>query len=287
MTDFSAQAWCELQTHHSKTKAKRKQTKSMKAGIERHDQLEKETHVFVPVETYSKEDRLAVRFIETIQKLRALKFGPKEANGDFLCREVLVFGNINGVWVSGIVDELRLPSSDLEGGIRIIDTKTRTLNENPSYCQKYTSRLQVNLYWYLIDEMKRMDAVALEKYLRFKCMKIDNELSSSVLVAFSQAFQSNSSGVTLLSIGSLLLKEFRAMGKLCNILEIAYEFRKTREIISRDIVQYNEKMTRSDLDWYTQYWRGERPPKAVTEDQKWKCSKCQYHKTCSQSPLYS
>jgi exonuclease V len=86
-----------------------KRTAAMKKGSTVHKKLELEVHEFIPIDVQTKEDSWGLRFWNVIQGLRTLRLTG-------ITREVPVWGVIDGLVISGIIDELSYacPDPDLE-----------------------------------------------------------------------------------------------------------------------------------------------------------------------------
>ncbi|TVY48457.1 Exonuclease V [Lachnellula cervina] len=114
VTDLVSPAWCELQYWYTLSKYGRKiQTKAMKQGSVVHQKLEDQVHTTVKVDIQTKEDAWGLRIWNVIQGLRTLR-------DTGLTRELEVWGTIDGLVVSGIIDELSYicPDTELEESLQ-------------------------------------------------------------------------------------------------------------------------------------------------------------------------
>lgn len=108
VTDIVSPAWCELQYWYSLTKyGKVKATPAMKQGSHVHQELEKQVHDIVPIQTKTREDTWGLRIWNIIQGLRTLR-------GTGLTRELEIWGVLDGEVINGVIDELSYECPDPE-----------------------------------------------------------------------------------------------------------------------------------------------------------------------------
>ncbi|TVY59677.1 putative exonuclease V [Lachnellula suecica] len=122
VTDLVSPAWCQLQYWYTLTiHGKKKRTPEMKQGSIVHKKLEDQVHTTVRVEVATKEDAWGLRIWNVIQGLKTLR-------DTGLTRELEVWGTIDGLVVTGIIDELSYtcPDTELEASL-----KTRTGQDEP------------------------------------------------------------------------------------------------------------------------------------------------------------
>ncbi|KAI9847344.1 MAG: hypothetical protein M1838_000928 [Thelocarpon superellum] len=100
VTDLVSPSWCEVQYWYTLTKHGRKRrTAAMRQGSVIHKALEDEVHTTVPVEIASKEEAWGLRLWNVIQGLRTL-------SETGLTRELEVWGEIDGLLVNGVIDQV-------------------------------------------------------------------------------------------------------------------------------------------------------------------------------------
>ncbi|MCJ1386884.1 hypothetical protein MMC17_010012 [Xylographa soralifera] len=110
VTDLVSPSWCELQYWYSMTKhGKKRRTPAMRQGSAIHKTLEDEVHRTVTIDIQTKEDAWGLRILNVIQGLWTLR-----ETG--ITRELEVWGVVDGLVVSGVIDELSYicPDKDLE-----------------------------------------------------------------------------------------------------------------------------------------------------------------------------
>uniref|UniRef100_A0ACD5XY25 Uncharacterized protein n=1 Tax=Avena sativa TaxID=4498 RepID=A0ACD5XY25_AVESA len=146
VTDITATEWCDKQMEFVLEHGKPERTQAMKAGSDRHAQLEQEVIERVDIAIRSAEESWAVKFMNFIVGTNQLLF-----NG--LTRELPVIGVVEGSWMVGIIDELRMPVDGISFHPILVDTKTRFKATIPSEAQKRNGRLQLMCYKYLWDSL--------------------------------------------------------------------------------------------------------------------------------------
>jgi len=166
----------------------------------RHLAAELEVHTLTEVEIASREDALGLKILN----LRSSALALNEAG---LVREVPVFGWLNGsgedspggemVWVTGVVDEMRLQAN---GKVGIHELKTRGKPTLPSQSQQRCTQLQLMLYKALWDAL-------VQKGLGPLVDDLERVYGVSRDVSFGLAFQKQlrqaaSRATTLAGVGS-------------------------------------------------------------------------------------
>ncbi|XP_016547720.1 exonuclease V, chloroplastic isoform X2 [Capsicum annuum] len=146
VTDITATEWCEKKMEYTLLCGKPEKTKAMKAGSIRHEALEEEVIKKVKVHVASAEDVWALKFLNFIVGANQLLF-------DGLTRELPLVGFAEGVWMVGIIDEIRIPKGQSDAYPMLVDTKTRVRASLPSEPQRRNGRLQLMCYKHLWDSL--------------------------------------------------------------------------------------------------------------------------------------
>jgi hypothetical protein len=157
-------------------KGREPETVEMKSGRERHLAAELEVHTLEEVAISSREDGIGLKLLNLRTSALAL-------NHCGLVREVPVFGWVGeraggeALWVTGVVDEMRMKDNGMVG---IHELKTRTKPTLPSPSQQRATHLQLMLYKTLWDQLvtKGVDSGDLERVHRV-----------SLDASFGKAFQ--------------------------------------------------------------------------------------------------
>ncbi|CAO2814434.1 unnamed protein product [Amaranthus hypochondriacus] len=267
VTDLTATEWCEKQMEFVLRYGKQKKTNAMKAGIIRHEKLEEEISRKVEVRVETLEDKWAVNFIKFIICANQLLF-----HG--LTREMPILGFVQGVWMVGIIDELRMPVPGNDRNLILVDTKTRTHSSPPAEPQRRNGRLQLMYYKYLWDNLIFVNFPS-EQFYEFFSMDPQRILSDDVKM---NASNSGFPAETLAEVVKYFINVCSALPPAHDQLLLRYEFQKDFSLICEDEFSYNEDLVKAQIHDSLEFWRGERNAKFVSEMEKWKCNYCQF--TC-------
>ncbi|CAA0811964.1 Exonuclease V- chloroplastic [Striga hermonthica] len=151
---------------------KPKRTKAMKAGSARHVVLEEEVIKRVKVEVQSTEDVWALKLMNFIVGANQLLF-------DGLTRELPLVWFVEGVWMVGVIDELRMSVSESKRFPMLVDTKTRVQAKLPGEPQKRNGRLQLMCYKYMWDSLVA-DKFPSQKFFDFFSLNPNHILSPQI-----------------------------------------------------------------------------------------------------------
>ncbi|BAT73675.1 hypothetical protein VIGAN_01118900 [Vigna angularis var. angularis] len=123
-------------------------TEAMKAGRNRHVQLQLQVQTLVDLEAKSPEDDMAMKLVNFINGMNQLLF-------DGLIRElpILSFAFGEGIWMVGKIDEVQMPKAKKDHNPILIELKTRSQDTVPSEAQKRNGRIQLMCYKYLWDSL--------------------------------------------------------------------------------------------------------------------------------------
>ncbi|VFQ76127.1 unnamed protein product, partial [Cuscuta campestris] len=138
--------WCEKQMEYFLLLGKPEASKAMKAGSLRHAALEEEVIKRVKVQTQCIEDVWAIKLMNFVVGANQLLF-------DGLTRELPIVGFAEGVWMVGVIDEIRMRSEENERFPILVDTKTRMRPTLPSEAQRRNGRLQLMCYKHIWDNL--------------------------------------------------------------------------------------------------------------------------------------
>ncbi|KAB1227014.1 Exonuclease V, chloroplastic [Morella rubra] len=144
--DLRIREWCEKQMEFVLLRAKRKTTTAMKVGSARHTKLEEEVVKKVKVRVKSREDTWALKLLNFMIGANQLLF-------EGLTRELPVIGFAEGVWMVGVIDEIRMPATEIERNPILVDTKTRVRDTLPAEPQRRNGRLQLMCYKHMWDNL--------------------------------------------------------------------------------------------------------------------------------------
>ncbi|KAG2616130.1 exonuclease V, chloroplastic-like isoform X2 [Panicum virgatum] len=269
ITDITATEWCEKQMEFVLEHGKPERTEAMKAGSERHAQLEQAVVERVEVTIRSAEELWAVKFINFIMGTNQLMF-------EGMTREIPVIGFVEGSWMVGIIDEIRMPIDGISFQPILVDTKTRVRPTIPSEAQKRNGRLQLMCYKYLWDSLIAEKFPA-ENFFSYFDLDPNYLLSDNVKQYIS------SLGFNAKTFEDVL-KYFEAT---CHTLPQSGESLLLRYELQSDHSLLEEYQFTCDARWFKDqiqevlsFWQGSREPKFVTEEERWKCSFCKFASKC-------
>uniref|UniRef100_A0A803L3T3 Exonuclease V n=1 Tax=Chenopodium quinoa TaxID=63459 RepID=A0A803L3T3_CHEQI len=250
VTDLTSTEWCEKQMEFLLTYGRPEKTKAMKAGIARHAKLEEEVSKKVEVRVETLEDIWALKFINFIICANQLLF-------DGLTREIPVVGLVQGVWMVGVIDELRMPDDGEKRKLTLVDTKTRGQPRLPAEPQCRNGRLQLKFYKRLWDNMVSNNFPSKQFYEHFS-MDPEHKLSDEVKM---NAADSGFPAETLGEVVGYLNNVCSALPPAHDQLLLRYELQEDNSLIGEVKFSYDEDWLKAQLHSSLEFWRGEREAK--------------------------
>lgn len=270
ITDITATEWCEKQMEFVLLRGKPKATRAMEAGTARHTKLEEEVIKRVEVRVEAAEDAWAVRLMNFIAGTNQLMF-------QGLTRELPVIGCVQGVWMVGVIDEIRMPVTDTSRNPIFVDTKTRVRPTLPSGPQTRNGRLQLMCYKYIWDSLVK-DNFNARSFLSFFGLNPHYTLSEEIQQ------HTSSSGFPAKTLEDLLAY-FR---NTCSVLPLAnellllrYEFQGDQSLLGEDNFTYDHAWLTGQIKYCLEFWLGERAAGFVPQEERWKCRSCKFASVCS------
>lgn len=272
VSDFGSQCWCEQQMDYSmRSPAIALPTPQMQQGSSVHLARELEVQTPVAVEVVSREDQFAVKLINMINSVRHLLQGPQNVN---VTREVPVFAILPGtdVYISGIIDELRLDVADHQ--LTLVELKTRQQPRPPSKSQKAAHVLQAHLYKYLLDiwQQGRVDIkeIISSRFL----LQLDVRLGDGLAKCLADI-----PGKTLAELVDTCVTHLRALPPVTQCL-LEYVYQGTGATLEYSDIPYNDGALQQRLGELLGYWTGERAARGVDIEEAWKCRSCEFSERC-------
>ncbi|XP_056613754.1 exonuclease V isoform X1 [Triplophysa dalaica] len=266
------QSWCEMKTVYSLLKPHVKRNDMQRAEVQMgkdiHLSRELEIQNVVPVDISTREEGEAIKLLNMLHMTQLLGAGE-------CVREFPVFGVLEGVFIMGVIDELRY---NLKGELVLNELKTRKHNSMPCSAQDKVNCFQADLYKLLFDGLVRGEVK--KEHILFH-LKLR---SHQVLGAGVRAHAKNI-GVHVVTFEDVLdafLVTMSCSDLPCiDLLQLEYHHQGSRGPIGTRVTHFDEAQLREDLKGYLAYWRGEREPKGVDIEEAWKCRSCLYKQTCS------
>ncbi|XP_027718188.1 exonuclease V isoform X2 [Vombatus ursinus] len=270
VSDLSTQSWCEQQMVYRKERPgfpSAEKAAVLDAGASIHLARELELHDLVNIHTSTKEDAWAVKLLNVLSMVPVLQSGGT-------IREFPVFGEIEGVFLVGVIDELHYTS---KGELELTELKTRKRAAMPLAAQKEKDRFQVSLYKCIFDAMVwgQVTSASLVHHMK---------LSPEMLLGPQVHSHARQGGFTVMSFGDLLELTFLSLSlsdlPVIDALKIEYSHQETGTVLGTEMVVFEEKQVRDKLRHHLGYWTGLREPRGVDVKEAWKCRMCDYAAIC-------
>ncbi|XP_035541469.1 exonuclease V, chloroplastic-like, partial [Juglans regia] len=269
VSDITATEWCEKQMEFILLLGSRKITEAMKIGRARHAKLEEEVVKKVEVQVNSAEDEWAVRLMKFI-------IGANQLLTEGLTRELPLIGLVEGVWMVGVIDEVRMPVTESDRNPIFVDTKTRVQNTLPAEPQKRKGRLQLMCYKYLWDNLVTDE---------FPSNRFFNFFSLNPYSILSEEIRENTakSGFPAKILDDMV----RYYRQKCSMLSpahdqllVRYELQKDNKLIGEDLFAYDSDWLKSQIHCCLEFWLGEREANCTPPEERWKCRFCKFDFVC-------
>ncbi|KAK9689605.1 hypothetical protein RND81_09G070900 [Saponaria officinalis] len=269
VTDITATEWCEKQMEFGLLYGKPEITNAMKAGIARHAKLEKEVTKKVQVRVETLEDIWALKFMNFTICANQLLF-------DGLTRELPVVGFVQGVWMVGVIDEIRMPLTGNERNLILVDTKTRRQPRIPAEPQRRNGRLQLMCYKYLWD-MLVSDNFPSKQFYEYFSLDPEHTLSDEIKMSTADSgFPSE----TLSEVVNYFRNVCLTLPPAHDQLLLRYELQEDNSLIAEDEFSYDDDWLKGQICGSLEFWQGQREAKYVPEDEVWKCRICKFAPVC-------
>lgn len=264
VTELAQLFWCEKQFKLGYEHGGKVQTEEMRLGKNHHRLLEEQEHGSVAMDhVESPVDKFALRIIQTIDRLYHLQRGGQNA------REVYVFAEVEGFWISGIIDCLRVENFEPDL-LYIVDDKTRGRPTLPSEDQLEVSRFQIELYRTLVHYMQTATWIYWKEYLEFRALDPH--------IKFSPAVQGRCHALglpeTLAELVPVYLKAYRGLPCVSKKLTVRYTHQKSHNWIGDEVWWYKSAKFQAKCREKWTLLRGERDALAASN---WHCGHCQFY----------
>ncbi|KAJ9698195.1 hypothetical protein PVL29_007331 [Vitis rotundifolia] len=260
VTDITGTEWCEKQMEFLLLFGKPEITKAMKAGIVRHAKLEEEVVKKVKVRVGTLEDVLALKFINFIVGVNQLLF-------EGLTRELPLIGFVEGVWMVGVIDEIRMPETEANRNPILVETKTRSQARSPAEPQQRNGRLQLMCYKCLWDSLAANSFPSRQFYDFFA-------LNPHYILSEEIRENTANSGFPAKTLDDLL----RYFSNMCCMLPPAddqlllrYEYQEDHSLLGEDQFMYDSDWAKRQIRCCLEFWLGERGANYTPVEERWKC----------------
>lgn len=269
VTDLTSTEWCEKQMEFVLLHAKRKTNKAMKTGSARHAKLEEEVVKKVKVRVQSKEDTWALKFLNFIIGANQLLF-------EGLTRELPLISFAEGVWMVGVIDEIRIPATETDRNPILVDTKTRVRDTLPAEPQRRNGRLQLMCYKYMWDNLVA-DNFPSQKFFDYFTLNPHSILSEEIR---ERTADSGFPAETLDDVVRLFRNTCSILPPAHDQLLLRYEFQKDNSLLGEDQFAFDSDWLKTQLHGCLEFWLGEREACYTPEEERWKCRFCQFASIC-------
>ena len=260
--NIASQLWCEKQMELYITHGV-PYTQAMKEGEATHVEMQQRVFVKLPVEPVTWYDRLYKWAYENYNGIMNM-----QKNG--YCREIHIYGSINGYKVSGQIDELRLSNNS----IVVVEDKTINGGSGNGVGQRIDSdKMQLNIYKSLLDDIKQQ-RYTYENFAR--SYGIEGRALSN---QFSEGIKTLGIKDEFMGIEGMYRKMFEAiasMPQISNTVKLKYLDRDTKEVITDMDIPYDRKSLDAYLSDAMKYWSGDRGARPVSEENKSRCMSCKF-----------
>ncbi|CAL5209934.1 unnamed protein product [Lathyrus oleraceus] len=295
VTDITRTEWCEKQMEFSLFSEEWKnheakpdlafvygggsrKSKAMRAGIDRHAQLEREVLESMEVNVSSREDIMALKLVNFINGVNQLLF-------EGLTRElpIISFDFAQGIWIVGKIDEIWMSNAKNDHNPVLVEIKTRYRDTVPAESQKRNGRIQLMCYKYLWDNLvAHADHDFPSKQLfdyfelnprRFLCKDlqtacVDSGISASRLSDLVVCYQNTC----------------KMLSPASDKLVLRYESQRDQSVLEEEEFMYDDGWIKNEIRSCVEFWTGQREASYVDEEEEWKCGFCDF---VSQCPAYT
>ncbi|XP_059829410.1 exonuclease V isoform X1 [Hypanus sabinus] len=271
VTDLSQQAWCEQQVVYGMemphVQRLRDEHPVVKTGSSIHLARELEIQDIVPINIQCQEDSWGVKLLNFLSMIQFLQTGER-------VRELPVFGEVEGIFLVGVIDELCYNSS---GELELRELKTRGQPTLPHAAQRKSHHLQVSVYKLLFEALIKGQ---LNKDTIIHHLHLQTERSfSSEVMAYAEMI-----GLSVNTFGDLLdlifLNLMYAEIPTIDVLKIEYCYQADASVIGTEVVCFEEEWVKKELKYYCSFWKGQREAKGVDIEEAWKCRTCDFADIC-------
>ncbi|KAE8038895.1 hypothetical protein FH972_011363 [Carpinus fangiana] len=270
VTDITGTEWCEKQMESIHLRGKRKTNKAMEAGSARHKKLEEEIVRKVQVCVKSKEDAWALKLLNFIVGVNQLLF-------EGLTRELPLVGfTEEGIWMVGVIDEIRMPATETDRNPMLVDTKTRVRDTLPAEPQRRNGRLQLMCYKYMWDNLVA-GHFSSKQFFYFFTLNPHSVLSEDIR---ERTADSGFPVETLDDMVRLYRNTFSMLPPAHDQLLLRYEFQKDNSLLGEDQFAFDSDLLKNQLQGCLEFWLGEREACYTPEEERWKCRFCQFVSIC-------
>lgn len=261
--DIASQLWCEKQMELYEMGGFYS-TPAMTKGAAMHAIMQEKVMEKLTIEPITYPDRLYKWAYENYTSLINLR-----KNG--YCREIRMYGSINGFRVAGQLDEIRI----IDGKTVIVEDKTINSKNgtNNVGLRIDVDKIQLEIYKHLFDDIKSGE-YTYENFINSNGI-LQMSMSTEFVKGLDQIGIKNELR-RLDIIHKLMFEELKKLPELSNILKLRYIDRQTTQILTEMDIVYKRETLDSYLVEAMKYWSGDREARPVSEENVWRCKMCKF-----------
>jgi hypothetical protein len=264
------QFWCETQLFF-KTLYGAEPTEQMIQGTKIHRELEEELGPIIEIKVTTEEEAIFSFLLQMYTKLALLK-------NEGITRELPVFGKIGSFYCLGIIDQVEIITEKNNQQLRISDYKTRFSNRPPSFIQQRRNRIQMQIYRYLLGELRK-GKICIPMFEDFFGKEFKNlEVTEAFIEQIPKLYHNLLENTNPKDLLEGILSEYHSLPKVDNELQAIYLHHETKEVIFIDRSIFHDIQFEVDMEWALEFWLGNR--KAKNSSQKWMCNYCPFTEAC-------
>ncbi|MBA0613933.1 hypothetical protein Godav_014287 [Gossypium davidsonii] len=228
----------------------------------------------VKVHIKSVEDSWALKFINFITCANQLLF-------EGITRELPLVGFVEGIWLVGVIDELRMPENGSDRNPILVDTKTRVRDTLPAEPQSRNGRLQLMCYKYLWDTLAA-NSFPSGQFFDFFSLNRSYMLSKDIR---ERTASSGFPAKTLDDVIQYYINTCSMLPTSHDRLLLRYELQKDQSVLGEDEFAYDPDWLKRQIQSNLEFWLGEREASYTPQEERWKCRHCQFASICSGNPF--
>ncbi|XP_058769472.1 exonuclease V, chloroplastic-like [Vicia villosa] len=291
VTDITKTEWCEKQmefslffeewkNHEAKPNSAfvygggSRKSKAMRAGKDRHTQLEQEVLEQVEVNVKSCEDFMALKLVNFIN-------GVNQLLSEGLTRElpIISFDFAQGIWIVGKIDEIRMPNAESDHNPVLVETKTRYRDTVPPESKKRNGRIQLMCYKYLWDSL----VAHADHDFPSKQLFDYFELNPRRFLSKDLQRACVDSGIKASRLSDLVAcyqNTCKMLSPANDRLVLIYESQKDQSVLEEVEFMYDDGWIKNEIRICVEFWTGQREASYVNEEDEWKCGFCDFVSKC-------
>ena len=285
-SSIADQFWCEMKLDLTR-KFGSPDSQGKRIGRDIHKNLFQDACLSTPVKIKTSADRLHL-------DLSNISAGSDLIINEGMARELPIYFKFGSFFINGVADEVRLTIEEGRDSInrkrkfkrtKLIETKTRIQNKQPTNSQIFRDKIQCMVYWYGLNSMINKN-IDIEELFSYKDIDIntvslsDNYLNSiKTIITNAHYFAHINSKFKSHMYMNDIDSGFRKIAKLPKLSEgiiLRYIHQDTREEIYMEDFKFDSDFFQEKIEWALDYWLGNRKPIPEEEKYRWKCNYCTF-----------